>query len=127
MPNNASRDHPNRDQPPNNGVRRKMNRRILIYLIFSVATAAAALAILVEVINPHSSLLHNGAFARSIAILCVIPLWLWLCGKEKSKLKACGCAVLGFVSSIYFIYAINALHQDNLYKKQVDDSRTLLP
>jgi len=105
----------------------KMNRRILIYLLFFVAMAVAMLAILVEVINPHSSLLHNGAFARSIIILCILPLWLWLCGNIKSKIKIFGCVLLMFASSIYFIYAINALRQDHLYKKQAVDSGTLQP
>lgn len=105
----------------------KMNRRILIYLIFFMAMATAVLAILVEVINPHSSLLHNGALARSIIILCILPLWLWLCGNVKSKLKFFGCVLLMFASSIYFIYAINSLRQDHLYKKQVIDSGKLQP
>jgi|GEM_PF-4899920 len=104
-----------------------MNRRILDYLIFPVATAAAALAILIEVINPHSFLLHTGAFVRSIMILCILPLWLWLYGNEKSKVKYPGCVILVLASSVYLIYAINSLRQDRLYRNMITPTGHYFP
>lgn len=79
----------------------------------------AVLALLVEVINPHSFLNSTGAFVRAGAILMGVPVWLWF-SKRRRGVLVTGSIVLTVTAIAYALYGINTLCHEIYYAKHKD-------
>src|SRR5262245_48243022 len=91
----------------------------IIILFFSLI---AVLALLIEVINPHSFLNSTGAFVRAAAIFMGVPVWLWL-SKSRRGVLVTGGIVLTVTAIAYALYGINTLCHELYYAKHKDARR----
>ena len=87
---------------------------------------AVILALLVEVINPHSFLNSTGAFVRATAIFMGVPVWLGLSKRRRGVLVA-GSVVLTVAAIVYALYGINTLCHELFYAKHKDVRRVEEP
>lgn len=75
------------------------------------------LAVLIEVINPHSFLNSSGAFVRAGAILIGLPVWIWISKKENKYYLVFGGVVMMVTAISYLLYGISSLCQETYYEK----------
>ena len=54
-------------------------------------------------------------------------IWLWLCGKNSLRVKVYGCVLLSIFSIIYFLFGLNEMRQDKLYRNQINDYKNNPP
>ena len=92
--------------------------KIFHIILFIFIVVIALLALLIEVVNPHSSLNAIGAFLRGGGILFIIPLWAWISKRGKKQLKIPGIIFLLIISMAYLLYGFSDLRQNAIYEKQ---------
>ena len=71
------------------------------------------IALVVEVINPHSYLLQNGAFLRVALIAVAIPVWLWMSWRRLDWLFTLVLLTLIIAGLLYSDYALRELCYNN--------------
>ena len=91
-----------------------------IKLSLTIITALLFIAVLIEVINPHSFLSTDGAFARVVALLVGAACWYLFFKNTQSKLVITGIVILFIAAMLYFFYGVSSFCQNKYYETYKD-------
>lgn len=87
-----------------------------IKLSLIVITTVLGIAVLIEVINPHSLLGTVSAFVRVAALLIGAVCWYIFFKGTESKLVKTGVILLFLVATLYFFYGVSSFCQNKYYE-----------
>ncbi len=99
-----------------------MKKKVTVLLFVILLVSLLGLAI--EVINPHSFLLTEGAFVRAFILLILMGVWIWFSKKNEKHLLISGSIILLHTACAYFAYGISS-YCGNLYYEQTNHYQTV--
>lgn len=89
-----------------------MKRMRLAILV--VITPLLCLALLFEVVNPHSFLDYTGAILRGAALTVAAVYWIWLSRMKRDLTFKIGLGIVIVSAILYWRYGLEDLCYDNL-------------
>ena len=82
--------------------------------ILVLITPLLSLALLFEVVNPHSFLDRTGAFLRGAILMAAIPFWARLSRNGRDWIFKTGLGIMIVSALLYWRYGLQDLCYDNL-------------
>ena len=92
---------------------------------FGTIVVVSMLAVLLEIVNPHSFLDVFGACLRGFLLIIGAGLWYFLAKKFPSKFGRAGFFVLLFTGGLYMMTALYLLYQNSLFESQKGQDTTI--
>ena len=82
--------------------------------ILVLITPLICLALLFEVVNPHSFVGYTGAFLRGAVLMAAVPLWVRLSRNRRDWIFKAGLGIVIVSAILYWRYGLEDLCYDNL-------------
>jgi membrane-bound ClpP family serine protease len=93
--------------------------------LFLAVVVISFIAVLIEVINPHSFLGTAGSFIRVVLLLVGATVWYKLSQGTQSELTSAGTIVLLITAALYFFYGLSSFCQNKYYEDHHEEFTNL--